>query len=106
MPFIQSVYWASVVNSTSGSACAENVAFGLQNALQASQPLPVSHASKKAFATLVMLLVVGVMVISCLIRLDASGRSRRDRRISHLARGTEEHRLARSVPGVSGLSIA
>src|SRR5262249_51872635 len=66
MPFIQSVYWASVVTSSSGSACAEQVAFGVQYGLQAPQPFPVSQASKKASATLVIDAVFGVMMASSL----------------------------------------
>src|SRR5579871_162993 len=62
MPFIQSVYCASVFNPSNGSACAEKVASGVQNALQTSHPLPVSQASKKASATLVIDVVCGVMM--------------------------------------------
>jgi hypothetical protein len=54
MPFIQSVYCASVFTSNSGSACAENVAVGVQYALQTCQPLPVSQAAKNSSATLVI----------------------------------------------------
>src|SRR4051812_22569476 len=54
MPFIQSVYWASVLMSSSGSACAANVAAGAQKARQTSHPRPASQAAKKASATLVM----------------------------------------------------
>src|ERR1700757_4262329 len=59
MPFIQSVYCASVLTSNNGSACAENVASGVQNALQTSHPLPVPHASKNASATAVIDTVPG-----------------------------------------------
>src|SRR5215468_8029969 len=50
-PFIQSQYVSSVFTSAKGSACAVKVAFGWQYALQPSQPLPVSHASKNFIAT-------------------------------------------------------
>src|SRR5215471_17742707 len=50
-PFIQSQYLSSVLTSARGSACAMKVAFGWQYALQPSQPLPVSHASKNLIAT-------------------------------------------------------
>src|SRR5215470_14995057 len=50
-PFVQSQYLSSVFTSASGSACAVKVAFGWQYALQPSQPLPVSHASKNFMAT-------------------------------------------------------
>src|SRR5579862_4475012 len=46
MPFIHSVYCARVFTSLRGEAWVENVASTLQNALQLSQPLPVSQASK------------------------------------------------------------
>src|SRR5262249_29101852 len=49
-PLIQSVYCSSVLIPTSGSACAENVALGRQNALQPLQPLPPSHAIKNSCA--------------------------------------------------------
>src|SRR5439155_1075912 len=54
MPFIQSVYCCSVRTSASGSACAENVASGLQYCRQPSQPFPASHAAKKSLATAVI----------------------------------------------------
>src|SRR3982751_4277255 len=54
MPFIQSVYCASVLTSSRGSACAANVASGAQNARQTSHPRPASQAAKKASATLVI----------------------------------------------------
>jgi hypothetical protein len=44
------VYCCKLFTSTSGSACAENVASGVQYALQLSQPLPVSQASKNFLA--------------------------------------------------------
>src|SRR5215472_279392 len=54
IPAIQSAYCCRVFTSASGSACAENVASGLQKVLQASQPLPASQASKNCFATVVI----------------------------------------------------
>lgn len=63
IPFIQSVYCATVLMSSSGSACAENVEFGVQYARQTSHPLPVSHASKKTCATSVIDFVWGVITI-------------------------------------------
>src|SRR5512133_2574116 len=71
MPFIQSAYSASVFTSSSGSACAENVAPGLQYALQTSQPWPVSHASKKACATVSIDVCLGVISVSSLIRPES-----------------------------------
>ena len=53
-PFIHSAYSFRVCTSASGSTCAENVASGAQKALQASQPPPLSHASKKALAVSVI----------------------------------------------------
>src|SRR5215467_8167119 len=67
MPFIQSVYCASVFTSSNGSACAENVAFDVQYARQTSHPFPVSQASKKASATSVIDLVFGIMMVSSLM---------------------------------------
>src|SRR6201981_7504 len=67
MLFIQSVYCASVFMSSNGSACAENVGFGVQYARQTSHPLPVSHASKKASATSVIDAVFGLMMFSSLL---------------------------------------
>src|SRR5690349_16195500 len=53
-PFIHSLYCCRLLTSLSGSACAENVAFGVQYALQPSQPFPVSHATKNLSATSVI----------------------------------------------------
>jgi hypothetical protein len=52
IPFIQSVYCASVFTASSGSAWAQNVAFGVHEARHASHPLPVSHMAKKSLAAL------------------------------------------------------
>src|SRR5215471_1590734 len=57
MPFIQSVYCCSVRTSANGSACAANVAPGLQYTLHPSQPFPVSQASKNFAA--VSVIVIG-----------------------------------------------
>src|SRR5215471_6732567 len=57
-PFIQSQYVSSVFTSARGSACDVKVAFRWQYALQPSQPLPVSHASKNFIATSVIGIVL------------------------------------------------
>jgi hypothetical protein len=59
-------YWdcASIFTSSNSSACAENVALGVQCTRQTSHPFPVSHASKKASATSVIDVVFGIMTVS------------------------------------------
>jgi threonine/homoserine efflux transporter RhtA len=76
------VYCASVFTSNRGSACAENVAFGVQYALQTSHPLPVSHASKKASAVSVIDVVIGVTIISSFLNRLARQRFARREHIT------------------------
>src|SRR5580704_13291983 len=95
MPFIHSVYCASVFTSSNGSACAEKVAFGVQYVLQTSHPLPVSHASKNASATVVIDVVIGVMMISCwkkrISQIACALRPKRVSLMPHLRRLSQHH---------------
>src|SRR4051812_17498644 len=63
-PFIQSQYSRSEWVLASGSACAENVALGVQYAWHESQPFPASHASKNCFATAVIFDIVSSLARS------------------------------------------
>src|SRR5437867_10182089 len=87
MPFIQSVYCCSVRTSASGSACAENVASGLQYCRQPSHPFPVSHAAKKSLATAVIVdAIAHLSVMVCAAPSQAGALPSEQRRENLLSR--------------------